>query len=143
MSIWHRRWTCPGWIFCPRRPHPFGNEWHTACCELSGILFVVELVEGKAHPHQAGPLEFEDLDRKTVGLFLRMMKSYFSTGGYVIIDSGFCVLKWLIHLSKKGISACDVIKKRRYWPSTVPGKDMEHHFGGGGVGEDICHTGSS
>ena len=26
MSIWHQRWTCPGWIFCPRKPHPFGNE---------------------------------------------------------------------------------------------------------------------
>ena len=84
MSIWHSRWTCPGWIFCPWKPHPFGNEWHTACCALSGIFFVVEFVEGKAHPHQAVPLEFEDLDRKTVGLLLHMMKSYFATGRYVI-----------------------------------------------------------
>ena len=43
---------------------------HTACCEFSSILFVVELVEGKAHPCQAGPREFDDLGTKTVGLLL-------------------------------------------------------------------------
>ena len=26
MSIWHSRWTCLGWIFCPQKPHLFGNE---------------------------------------------------------------------------------------------------------------------
>ena len=36
---------------------------------------------------------------------------------------------------KKGIFACDVIKKRKYWPSIVPGKEMEDHFGGVGLGE--------
>ena len=30
MSIYHSRWTFPGWIFCLRGPHPFENEWHTA-----------------------------------------------------------------------------------------------------------------
>ena len=44
MYIWHSRWTCPGWIFGSWKPHTFGNEWHTACCALSGIFFVVELV---------------------------------------------------------------------------------------------------
>ena len=50
MFIWNSRWTCSGWIFYPGKPHPFGNEWYTDCCALYGILFVVELVEGKAHP---------------------------------------------------------------------------------------------
>ena len=32
MSIWHHRWTCRGWVFCPRKPHPFGNEdWQAFC----------------------------------------------------------------------------------------------------------------
>ena len=96
MSIWHSRWTCPEWIFCTWKPHTFGIEWHTACCELSGILFVVELLEVKAHPLQAVPLEFEYLGRNTVGLLLCMMKRYLSTSRYVILDSGFCVLKVLI-----------------------------------------------
>ncbi len=39
MSIWNNHWTCPGWIFCPPKPHPFGNEYHSACCALSKIMF--------------------------------------------------------------------------------------------------------
>ena len=88
-----------------------------------------------AHPFQSGPLEFEYLVRKTVGLFLRMMESHFSISRYVIIDSGFCVLKGLIQSSKKGGFDCVVIKKRRYWPYMVQGKYTEDHFGGVEVGE--------
>ena len=106
MSICHIRLTCPGWIFCPQNPHIFGYEYHTDCCALSGILFVVELVEGKEYPRQAGPLEFEDLGGYIVGLLLHMMESCFATGGYVIIDSCFYVLKGLIQLRKKGIFLC-------------------------------------
>ena len=74
-------------------------------------------------------------------LLLRMMRSNFSTGRYVILDSGFCVLKELIQLRKKAILACDVIKKRRYWISMVPGKDMEDNFGDMGVGETYAIQG--
>ena len=140
MYIWYSRWTCPGWIICPQKPHPFGNECHTACCALSGILFIVELAEGNAHPRQAGTLEFEDIGRKTVGLLLSMMKSYFPTGMYVIIDSGFCVLKGLIQLKKNGVFACAVIKKRSYWPYMVPGKEMGDHSGEVGETDAIQGT---
>ena len=47
MSIWHNRWTCPGWVYCPRKPHPFGNEYHSACCAITGVMFAIEIVEGK------------------------------------------------------------------------------------------------
>ena len=30
MLIWHNKRTCPGWVFCPRKPYPFGNKHHTA-----------------------------------------------------------------------------------------------------------------
>ena len=63
------------------------------------------------------------------------MKSYFDAGRCVILDSGLCVLKGLIQLRNKGIFPCTVIKKRRYWPSMVPGKYMEDHFGEVEVGE--------
>ena len=63
-----------------------------------------------------------------MGLLLRMMKSYFSTDRYVILDYGFCFLKGLIQLSKKGVFACGVIKNIRCWPAMVPGKEMENHF---------------
>ena len=68
-------------------------------------------------------------------LLLRMTNSHFATDRYVILDSGLCVLKGLIQLRKKGIFACAVIKKRRYWPSMLPGKYMEDNFGGVEVGE--------
>ena len=77
------------------------------------IVWFFFLVEGKSHPRQYGPIEFEDLDGKTVGLLLHMMKRYFATGGYIILDSSFCVLKLLIRLRKKGVFSCSVIKKRR------------------------------
>ena len=78
---------------------------------MSRILFVVELVEGKEHPHQAGPLDFEDLGKNTMGLVLPMMKSYFISGSYAILGSGFWFLKGLIQLRKKGVFSFAVIKK--------------------------------
>ena len=98
-------------------------------------MFVVDFVEGKAYPRQASSLDFEDLGGNTVGLFWCMMKSYFATGRYVILDNGFCVLKGLIKLMKKGIFVCAIIKKRRYWPSMVPGIEIGDNFGKMEVGE--------
>ncbi len=80
MSIWTSRWTCPGWVFCPRKPHPFGNEYHSACCGITGIMFSVEMVEGKDRPRQLGIPEFQQDHGKTGGLLLCMLKSYFSSG---------------------------------------------------------------
>ena len=108
---------------------------------MSGIFFVVDLVEGKEHPRQYGPLEFEDLGGNTVVLLLRTMKSYFATGKHVILDYGFCVLKGLIQFSKKGVFYCYVIKKRRYLPVMVPGKDMEDHFQEVELGDPYANTG--
>ena len=76
-----------------------------------------------------------------MGLLLRMMKSYFATVRYLILDYGFCVLKGLIQYRKKGVFSCDLIKKRRYWPSMVPGKEREDNFGEVEVGEiDDTHV---
>jgi hypothetical protein len=108
MSIWHQRWTCPGWIFCPRKPHPFGNEYHTACCALTNILFSIKLVEGKDSPPQVAR-EFNG-NGKTGGLLMRILRPYFYTGRYVVLDSGFCVLKAICDLQKVGVYSCALIK---------------------------------
>ena len=50
MSTWTNKYSCPGWMFVPRKPWPFGNEYHKVCCALSGILWQMELVEGKDSP---------------------------------------------------------------------------------------------
>jgi hypothetical protein len=89
-------------------------------------MFVMEMVEGKDHPPQVVP-RYSELG-KTTGLLMRMLQSYFSTGRYVILDSGFCVLKALVQLKKVGMFACAVIKKRRYWPAFVPGEAINREF---------------
>ena len=70
-----------------------------------------------------------------MGLLLHMMKIYFSTGRYVILDSVFYVLKGLIQLSNKGVFACAFIKNRRHWPYMVLVKDIENQFGEVEVGD--------
>lgn len=127
MSPWTSRWTCPGWMFVPRKPHPMGNEYHTICCGVSGIMYHMELVEGKDKP-DAHALEYDDLGGRTVGLLLRLTRAIWNTGKLVILDSGFCVLKALIELKKKGVYASALIKKRRFWPKGIDGDDIARHF---------------
>ncbi len=45
-----------------------------------------------------------------------------------MLDSGFCVLKTIIELKRKGVFVCALIKKQRYWPSMVPGDAFDEHF---------------
>ncbi len=72
-----------------------------------------------------------------------MLSSYFATGRYVVLDSGFCVLKALVELKKVGLFACAVIKRRRYWPAYVPGEAFNAQFTdlGMGVGEWLAISG--
>ena len=133
MSIWMSKYTCPGWVFCPRKPHPFGNEYHTICCAESGILFDFEIVEGNDHPCDMPPVEFSNTG-KTAGLLLRLTKSVHHSARYVVLDSGFCVLQALVELQKVGVFAGALIKKRRFWPALVPGNVIDQHFDGKEVG---------
>ena len=47
MSVWTNQYTCPGFMFVPCKPWPFGNEYHLVCCCLSGIMWGIDLMEGK------------------------------------------------------------------------------------------------
>ena len=111
MSIWTNKFTCPGIMFVPLKPWPFGNEYHTVCCCTSGIVWGIDLVEGKDLPRALGQQEFDNMGSK-VGLLLRMLTPIFHKGYVVILDSGFCVLKTIIELQKKGIFASALIKKQ-------------------------------
>ena len=75
MSFWHSHLTCPGWVFWPQKPYPFGNDYHTTCCGMSGLMFVIEMVEGKDQPIDLGAPEFEGIIGKTGGLLFWVMKS--------------------------------------------------------------------
>ena len=134
MSVWTSKWTCPGWIYVPRKPHPMGNEYHTICCGKTRILYQLELVEGKERPAELGPRPYENLGGKTVGLLLRLTRPIHTTGRCVILDSGFCVLKGLVELRKVGVFASALIKKRRYWPRYVDGNAINSHMAGKPLG---------
>ena len=125
MSIWFGRFTCPGWVFVPRKPHPFGNEYHSICCGLSGIMCAIELVEGKDRPKELGKPDGYSKGGATVGLLLRLTKSLYHTGKCVILDSGFCVLKGLVELRKVGVFASAVTKKPRFWPKYANGQAID------------------
>ena len=75
-------------------------------------MFVIKMVEGKDAPSiLCWP--FEAIG-KTVSRLLRMLMSYFGTGRYIILDSGFCFLKAIIELKRYGLFGCALAKKRRY-----------------------------
>ena len=116
MSTWTNKYSCPGWMFVPRKPWPFGNEYHMVCCSLSGILWQMELMEGKDAPSQLVP-KFNN-QGKTVGLFLQVLEPILGKGNMVVLDSGFCVLKGIVELKKRGVYASALIKNRSIGPST-------------------------
>ena len=56
----------------------------------------------------------------------------------VKLDSGFCVIRALIELKKRGVFASALIKKQRYWPKHIKGDDIIQHF----ETQKVCDTGS-
>ena len=79
-------------------------------------MFAMEMVKGKDRPRDLGPNELSGYG-KTAGLMLPMLKSYFGAGKYIILNSGFRVLKAIVELKRHGIYSCALIKKRCFWPS--------------------------
>ena len=125
MSRWLNRWTCPGWMFVPRKPKPFGNEYHSICCGTSGIVFAIQLCEGKDRPKE---LPSPPRNKKTTQLLLDLYQSLYSSGKIVVLDSGFSVLIALIALRALGVFACAVANKRKYWPLYVPGDEIDQRM---------------
>ena len=112
----------------PRKPWPFGNEYHTVCCSLSGILWQMELIEGKDSPSEIIP-KYNN-QGKTVGLLLHVLEPIFTRGNVVILDSGFCVLKGIVEFKKHGVYASALIKKQKYWPKIYQGQCNNGQFQG-------------
>ena len=132
--MWTNKFTCPGFMFVPRKPWPFGKEYHTVCCCSSGIMWGIDLVEGKDHPQQLGIQQYDNFG-STVGLLFRRLAPIYHKGFIVILDSGFYVLKGIIELRKKGVFASALIKKRRYWPKYIKGDVIKAHFEDKNVGD--------
>ena len=127
MSKWINEYTCPGYMYVPRKPWKFGNEYHNMGCALSDVIWQVDLHEGKDQPAHLGKKEYDEL-RSTVGTLLHLTKPIHGTGKVFALDSGVCVLQGLAELKKKGIFTHALIKKRRYWPKHILGEEIIAHF---------------
>ena len=69
MSKWVNEYSCPRFMFIPRKPWPFENEYHDAGFAESDIIWSLDLCKGKDQPTNLSPKEFDDLG-KTTGLLL-------------------------------------------------------------------------
>ena len=112
MSMWTNKFTCRSFMFVSCKPLPFGNEYHTMCCCSLGIMWGIDLVEGKDHPPQLGQQQYENFGLM-VGLLLQMLSPIYHKDFVVILDSRFCILKSIIKLRKKGVLASALIKPQQ------------------------------
>ena len=129
MSVWMNKLTCPRFVFYPRKPHPKGNEHHTICCGESGIIYGWQIVEVRDHRIPMGQPEFQtSLNMKKVVLMLRLKRALWSTGKATIMGSGFCVLKGILEMRKRGVYGIKLIKQRRYWPRGIYGYSINNSF---------------
>ena len=111
MYVWMNKFTCPGFVFCPRKPHPKGNKYHTICCGESGIIYVLEIVEGRDHQIPMGRPEFyTSPNMKTVVLLLWITRARRNTGKAVILHSSLGFLKGVLEMRERGFYGSALIK---------------------------------
>ena len=105
------KFTCPGFVLCPLKPHPKGNEYHTICCDESVNIYGWEIVDGRDHPIPMGlPQLKTSTNMNMVGIMLWLERALWITGKAVIIDSGFCVLKGISKIRKREVYGSALIK---------------------------------
>ena len=85
------------------------------------------LVEGKDETHQTLTKSHAEL-RKMVGLVLQLEKYPRNKDRIFFMDSGLCVLKYIIELNKIFIFSSSLINKRRYWSKYIKGEDTKENF---------------
>ena len=140
MSPWSNIYA-PSYMFVPRKPHPFGNEYHTIADGDQGkaIMWRVKIQEGKDKPMNGNapyyPSPFECYST-TAKLMLEMSKPLHNTGKIVTMDSGFCVTAGILAMHDHGVFGQALIKKQGwYWPAHVPGDQIDDHFSNISIGD--------
>ena len=61
MFLWINIFTCPSILFCPRNPHPKGNDYCTIFFSESGIIYGWDIFKGNDHTIPMGRLEFNKI----------------------------------------------------------------------------------
>jgi hypothetical protein len=113
MSAWTNMSTAPSIQFLPRKPKPLGSEYKAIADSQTGVLFNLELVQGKETTQH-----YDSEYGKTCALLCRMVENAGLThkGHRIVLDSGFCVTRGLALLYERGVYACMFVKKKRGWP---------------------------
>lgn len=102
-------------------------EYHISCSALLNFLFALKLVK-EMHYHCWLPCPEFSRFAATAGFLLCMLCGYLGTAKYVLLGSGFYVLKGLIELKKHDLFACMLIKKQCYLSTMMPANEMNSHF---------------
>ena len=140
ISPWTNKY-CPGYMFVPRKPHPFGNEYHTIADGDQGkaIMWRAKVQEGKDKPMDGDTPRYQsqfECYSTTAKLMLEMSKPLFNSGKIVTMDSGFCVTAGILAMHDHGVFGQALIKKRgRYWPVNVPGDQIDDYFANLEIGD--------
>ena len=129
MSIWTNKFSCPGFMFIPRKPWPFGNKYHTVCCCCAtGIMWGIDL--------RIIHIRWDSKNMMILGQLLDCCYScllqYFSRDSLLFLTVAFV---GIIELHKKCVFASALIKKRRYWPKFIRGEEIKVHFADKDVGD--------
>ena len=91
-------------------------------------------MECKDCPQSYIQKEYNELG-KGVSLLLRICRPIIVSGKDCVLESGFCVAKFITELKSKVVYAKDLIKKRRCFPKEVPGDLIDTHFKDKEVGD--------
>jgi hypothetical protein len=136
MISWLNKY-CPGFITLPRKPHPFGNEYHLIADGDDGrfIMWQIKIVEGKDRPKLPnGKPAFESQwegkypKAPMVVTLMEITKPIHRTGKIVTGDSGFCVTQGVMALHDAGVFRQFLIKKGQHWPKKVPGDYIDRYM---------------
>ena len=126
MMEWYNKFA-PGFICVRRKPHYFGNEFHTTCCGLTSILWRAQIFEWKNIPAHLGP-KINSEHRRTVGLMIQVCEPLFYMVKAVVMDSFLCVSNEIVDLAAKGLCYWALTKKHGYCPKSVPGDLIGRNF---------------
>ena len=66
--------------------------------------------------------------RKTIELLLRMTQGIWISSRVIILNSGFCILIGIVEMSKVGLFASLLDKRKRYWPKNIKVKSTIADF---------------
>lgn len=103
----------------PRKPHSIGQEFKTIADVKTCCILRLDLTG------DARPKKFDDVySLKTVASVCRLTELWFHSGRTAIGDSWFGSPFMVRTLRERGLFSIMHVKKKRYWPKSMPDQDL-------------------